>query len=96
MRFEWDAKKAMNNVAKHGVTFEEASSCFADARALVAVDEDHSSRGELRFFLFGMSERGRVLTVRYTHRPLSIRIIGAGAWREGRMIYNAKCESEHE
>jgi uncharacterized DUF497 family protein len=26
--FEWDSKKAALNVAKHGVTFEEAKSVF--------------------------------------------------------------------
>jgi uncharacterized protein len=30
---------------------------------------------------------GRVLTVRYTQRGQSIRLIGAGYWREGREFY---------
>jgi len=29
--FEWNAEKAAQNYADHGVTFEEASSVFADA-----------------------------------------------------------------
>ena len=33
--FEWDAKKASINAAKHGVTFEEAKSVFYDADALI-------------------------------------------------------------
>jgi hypothetical protein len=28
--YEWDEAKATNNLAKHGVSFEEASSVFAD------------------------------------------------------------------
>lgn len=86
MRFEWDAAKAASNERKHGVTFAEAASCFADARAVVAFDEAHS-KGETRWFLFGVSHRGRVLTVRYTHRGQVIRIIGSGAWREGKEFY---------
>ena len=28
--FEWDDRKAWSNLAKHGVSFEEASTVFAD------------------------------------------------------------------
>ena len=28
--FEWDAQKALRNVEKHGVTFEEAAEVFFD------------------------------------------------------------------
>ncbi|HVZ71410.1 MAG TPA: BrnT family toxin, partial [Polyangia bacterium] len=30
MRFEWDPEKARRNLAKHGVSFEEAATAFAD------------------------------------------------------------------
>jgi uncharacterized DUF497 family protein len=40
--FEWDAKKAVSNAAKHGVTFDEAKSVFYDANALIIPDPDHS------------------------------------------------------
>jgi uncharacterized DUF497 family protein len=30
MRFEWDDNKASSNVLKHGMTFEEAVTVFAD------------------------------------------------------------------
>jgi uncharacterized DUF497 family protein len=30
MRFEWDPEKARRNLAKHCVSFDEASSAFAD------------------------------------------------------------------
>ena len=40
--FEWDAKKAVSNAAKHGVTFEEAKSIFYDVNALIIPDPDHS------------------------------------------------------
>lgn len=42
LRFDWDVKKAVSNVAKHGVTFEEASTVFGDPLAVVFDDQDHS------------------------------------------------------
>jgi hypothetical protein len=56
LRFEWDAKKAEANRRKHGVTFEEASSAFADESALVIPDPDHSDE-EDRFVLLGLSAK---------------------------------------
>ena len=50
--FEWDAKKASTNAAKHGVTFEEAKSVFYDADALIINDPDHSANEE-RFVMMG-------------------------------------------
>ena len=60
---------------------------FADARALVLFDEAHSDQRELRWWLLGLVD-GRVLLVRYTHRPGGvIRLIGAGYWRNARTYY---------
>ena len=42
-RFEWDYRKAESNVLKHGVSFEEAVSVFADVMALTFSDSDHSA-----------------------------------------------------
>ena len=33
MLFDWDPHKARSNDKKHGVTFEEATTVFADERA---------------------------------------------------------------
>ena len=40
--FEWDDAKAARNLAKHGVSFDEALSVFGDALALTFTDTDHS------------------------------------------------------
>lgn len=32
-KFEWDYRKAESNVQKHGISFEEAVSVFADVMA---------------------------------------------------------------
>ena len=42
MRFEWDDKKALENVKKHGVTFGEATEVFYDPDALEGYDIEHS------------------------------------------------------
>ena len=44
MRFTWDPPKALANVRKHGITFEEASTVFADPLALIVNDGEHSDR----------------------------------------------------
>lgn len=42
MRFEWDPEKARLNFTKHGVSFEEAATAFADALSITRFDPDHS------------------------------------------------------
>ena len=87
MKFDWDDKKARANVAKHGVTFHEATSVFGDRLALTFRDPDHSA-GEDRFLTFGQSITGRLLVVVHTARGVSIRIISARpATRRERKIY---------
>lgn len=62
IRFTWDPAKAAANRLKHGVTFEEAESAFADEVGLLLGDLDHSL-DEDRYLLLGMSDRIRVLVV---------------------------------
>jgi len=40
LSFEWEAGTAASNAAKHGVTFEEATTVFHDEDALVIPDPD--------------------------------------------------------
>lgn len=74
--FEWDTDKARANVRKHGVTFEEARSCFYDPRQIAFYDPDHSD-DEDREMLIAHSNQGRVLIISYTLRTDVIRIISA-------------------
>ena len=62
MRFAWDEAKARENQEKHGVSFEEASSVFADENARLKHDPDHSGE-EDRFILLGFSAKLRLLVV---------------------------------
>ena len=50
--FEWDARKAAANLRKHGVSFDEATTVFADPEALDGPDLDHSEH-EARFLRLG-------------------------------------------
>jgi len=78
LRFEWDDHKAATNARKHGVTFEEARSVFADEQARLIDDPDHSE-DEARFVLLGLSSALRMLLVVHCYRGDDhvIRIISA-------------------
>ena len=65
--FEWDPVKSASNVAKHGVSFDEASTVFADPLSASFLDPEHSLV-EARFVIFGVSHRGRLLAVMYSER----------------------------
>jgi hypothetical protein len=90
--FSWDARKALRNLAKHGVPFEEAATVFADPDALDWADPEHSGE-EHRSKRLGVSAAGRVLLLVYTVRRLehdreTVRIISARrASRKERQAY---------
>ncbi|MGQ0833416.1 MAG: BrnT family toxin [Gammaproteobacteria bacterium] len=87
MRFEWDRVKAAVNLRKHKVSFEEASTVFADPLAATGADPDHSA-DEARWITFGRSDRGRLLAVAHTEADDTVRIISArSATRSERQIY---------
>ena len=77
-RFAWDEAKAEENLHKHGVSFEEASTVFADENGRLKHDPDHSQE-EDRFLLLGFSARLRLLIVCHAYRESDevIRIISA-------------------
>jgi uncharacterized DUF497 family protein len=76
MQFEWDPEKATSNIAKHGLSFEEATSVFGDPLATTVGDPDHSE-AEVRYLTPGTSNQQRVLIVWHIDRGDAIRIIGA-------------------
>jgi len=90
--FSWDARKALGNRKKHGVSFEEAATVFGDADALDWDDPEHS-HAEVRSKRLGISVAGRILIVVYTSRRMKngkeiIRIISARqATRKERKAY---------
>ncbi len=76
LQFEWDSKKAKLNLVKHGVSFKEALTVFADPLAKIFDDEEHSA-GERREILIGHSARNRLLLVCFLARRTRVRLISA-------------------
>jgi uncharacterized DUF497 family protein len=76
MEFEWDAHKAILNLKKHNVPFEEATTVFGDPLSITVPDPDHSLE-EDRYILIGMSANHRLLMVAHAERGDRIRIMSA-------------------
>jgi len=76
MRFEWDEAKAVANIVKHGISFEEAVTVFDDPLYVDFYDPRHS-QVEHRYIIIGQSNQRRVLIVSYTERNDAIRLINA-------------------
>ena len=73
MAFDWDAAKAKINLAKHGVSFEEATEAFEDPDKLEIYQRVAS---EDRWWMLARSKK-RLLVVVYTETGSTIRIISA-------------------
>lgn len=76
MTYEWDSRKAKENLRKHRVSFEEAATVFLDPLALTFPDPDHSDE-EDREITIGVTARHRVVFVSHSQRGDRIRIISA-------------------
>ena len=76
--FDWDENKNKKNQAKHGISFEEASTVFYDDKAVLFDDPKHSDYEE-RFILIGMTEDTKICVVCHCYRENDtvIRIISA-------------------
>jgi len=87
MEFEWDSKKATENIQKHGVAFQDAATVFGDPLAITFDDPDHSL-SEVRHITFGLSLQKRLIVVSHTERGDRSRIISARLMdRKERKIY---------
>jgi len=78
IQFAWDRRKSRSNLAKHGVSFEEAQTVFVDESARLIDDPDHSGEEE-RFVLLGYSFQAGCLIVSHCYRESDsvIRLISA-------------------
>lgn len=85
--FEWDTAKATSNLIKHGISFDEACSTFADEKSFTIDDPIHSTE-EVRLILLGQSSQKRILVIAHTHRGTKLRIISARlASKKERTLY---------
>ena len=93
MQFEWDPAKAARNFAKHGVSFDEASTVFGDLLAGTILDPRHSGE-EPRFITVGRSTGQRLIIVAHAEREDRIRIISARrATRRERRNYESETKA---
>ena len=78
--FDWDPKKARQNLAKHGVSFQQATEVFLDPFQLSIADEEHSHTEE-RWITLGKTTNQRLLVVVHTIEQqgstMAVRIISA-------------------
>jgi uncharacterized DUF497 family protein len=74
VQFAWDRRKAASNLKKHGVSFGEAATAFADTLGAYYPDSLHTDR----FILLGFSVQHRLLYVVHAEVDAdTIRIISA-------------------
>jgi uncharacterized DUF497 family protein len=78
MDFEWDEAKNNENIVKHGISFEDARSVFADPMAITRYDIRSM---EARWQIMGHLGPTIVILVAYTIRNIdsgeTVRIISA-------------------
>ncbi len=92
--FQWDLQKSKQNLAKHGVSFEEARSVFMDPMAATIADPLSPDPSEERFIAMGFSARQRLIVVVHCERGDTIRIISARqATRRERKHYEEGVEA---
>ena len=93
--FEWDEAKNLLNIAKHGVSFEQARLIFDD----YTVDriDDRFFYDEIRIFSLGKIGNATVLAVTHTDREGQCRIISARpALKHERRFYEHEIQKTFE
>jgi uncharacterized protein len=79
--FEWDPRKAKENLRNHRISFERAATIFRDPQALSIFDVAHSHE-EDRWITLGLDQSGSSLVLVHTFQQIDaascrIRIISA-------------------
>lgn len=79
--FEWDPRKAKENLRNHRIGFERGATIFRDPQALSIFDVAHSHE-EDRWITLGLDQSGSILVVVHTFHQIDeascrIRIISA-------------------
>ena len=75
MSYEWDPRKALLNLQKHGIDFADAVGVLEDNHVLWREDVDVHE--EIRYIALGMDYLGRILVVIFTVRGENYRLISA-------------------
>ncbi|MFY9906409.1 MAG: BrnT family toxin [Terriglobales bacterium] len=72
MKYEWDEAKNRTNLAKHGLSFEDAEQVFAGP--CVTFEDDRFVYGEERLITLGLLG-GRLVVIAHSPRDEATRII---------------------
>jgi uncharacterized DUF497 family protein len=85
--FEWDDRKNAQNLAKHGISFDEAVTIFEGP---VLSYEDDSSDDEVRERSYGLLNGITVICVIHAQRGEATRVISARkATKQERTLFDA-------
>jgi uncharacterized DUF497 family protein len=79
----WDKAKNRANIAKHGVSFEEAAELFTSGVDYLDIFDEAHSEDEERFLAIGPIRRGLVLVV-WTERDEHVTRIISARWASPR------------
>ena len=94
--FEWDEGNVTKNWEKHKVTRIECEQVFFNRPFVVGEDSKHSKR-EIRWYLLGQTDQGRLLFVVFTIRGNLIRVISARDMnKKERKQYNEQIKKDTE
>ena len=74
--FQWDEGNSSKNWTSHRISQTEAEQVFVNRPVVLLGDVAHSSR-EARYFSFGHTDGGRLLTVVFTLRGPLLRVMSA-------------------
>jgi len=74
--FQWDEGNASKNWTSHEISQTEAEQAVLNRPIVVPGDTAHSRR-EVRYFAFGRTDGGRLLTIVFTVRGPLLRVISA-------------------
>jgi len=72
MKYEWDEAKNRKNIAKHGLSFEDAEQVLAGP--CVTFEDDRFAYGEERFITLGLLA-GRLVVIAHSPRDEGTRVI---------------------
>jgi uncharacterized protein len=72
MKYEWDEAKNQKNIAKHGLSFEDAEQVFSGP--CVTFEDDRLDYGEERLLTLGLLA-GRLVVIAHSPRDEGTRII---------------------
>ncbi len=93
--FDWDEGNVNKNRLKHNVDTSECEEVFFNEPRIVYDDTKHSSSGEQRYRVLGITGSGRLLALAITIRSDKIRVIMArDQSRSERALYEAELGSE--